>query len=109
MPGITSHASARRVAVTGIGLVSPLGCTPRNAWEALRTGATRPVLHEHRLDGEVWGSFPLFRLEGFDPRSLPLPDEARAVDLLRDYVRIYPHNSGRAIRFLAALDEAEVA
>ena len=26
--------------------------------------------------------------------------------LLRDYVRIYPNNSGRAIRFLTALDEA---
>lgn len=33
-------------------------------------------------------------------------DIMEAVGLLRDYVRVYPKNSGRAIRFLAALDEA---
>ena len=36
-------------------------------------------------------------------------DMIEAVVLLRDYVRVYPNNSGRAIRFLATLDGAAPA
>ncbi|MFQ5601069.1 MAG: hypothetical protein ACE5G2_11020 [Candidatus Krumholzibacteriia bacterium] len=66
------------MAITGIGLVSPLGHDPDTAWESLRRGTSQPVVHEHRLGDEIWGRFPLFRVDGFDARQLPLPEEARS-------------------------------
>jgi 3-oxoacyl-(acyl-carrier-protein) synthase len=78
MRASTTSDSARRVVVTGLGLVSPLGLDLPSAWTALRDGTSSPVAHEHRLGDEVWGTFPLFRVDGFDARRLPLPDEARS-------------------------------
>ena len=74
----TSSDASRRVAVTGLGLVSPLGLDLPSAWTALRDGTSRPTTHEHRLGDEAWGTFPLFRVDGFDARRLPLPDGACA-------------------------------
>jgi 3-oxoacyl-[acyl-carrier-protein] synthase II len=71
-------ASSSRACITGLGFVSPLGHDLESVWPAFIAGSTLPVQHAHRLHNEVWGSFPLFRVEAFEPRALPWSDSARA-------------------------------
>lgn len=71
-------STSQRVALTGVGLVSPLGLDLATAWRTVRSGSLRPVRHEHRIDGETWGAFPVFRVEGFDARRLAWSEGARA-------------------------------
>jgi 3-oxoacyl-(acyl-carrier-protein) synthase len=76
---IAGHASMdAAVAITGLGFVSPLGHDLPAVWQALCAGTSRPVRHEHRLGGEVWGAFPLYAVRDFEPRAVPFGPEARA-------------------------------
>jgi 3-oxoacyl-(acyl-carrier-protein) synthase len=91
------------VTITGIGLVSPLGHDLASIWTALRAGRSAPVEHVHRLEDEVWGRFPLFRVEGWEPRALPFGAAGRAYldthELWNDVDLAYL--SGAAVRALA--------
>jgi 3-oxoacyl-[acyl-carrier-protein] synthase II len=69
----------RRVVVTGLGLVSPVGLNVRTAWESILAGKSgiRPLEHfdpsafTTRFGGSVWG---------FDVTSVMSPKEARKMD-----------------------------
>lgn len=56
----------RRVVVTGIGVISPIGIGPCQMWEGIRRGesAVRPVT---RFDASTFRSRVAAQVEGFDP------------------------------------------
>ena len=69
----------RRVVITGLGTVNPLGLDVASSWEALRAGRSGigPI---EQFDA---GAFPVRfagEVKGFDPATLPDPRAARRMD-----------------------------
>jgi 3-oxoacyl-[acyl-carrier-protein] synthase II len=62
--------SCRRVVITGMGLVTPIGCDPATFWQALRNGQSG-----------------VRRIQGFDPAALPTQIGAEVLGFdARDYL-----------------------
>jgi len=74
-----TERDARRVVVTGMGILSPVGNTLDAAWEALLAGrsGTGPIT---RFDAEGFASRIAGEVHGFDPRDRLEPKEARRTD-----------------------------
>lgn len=72
-------AEARRVVVTGLGVVSPLGCTVDSFWSAIQAGENGigPITHfdASAFDTKIAGQVKGFNLEEFVPKK-----EARRMD-----------------------------
>ena len=74
----------RRVAVTGVGLVTPLGIGNKETWDAVcagRSGVRRvtkfdPAEHKTQIAAEI---------HGFDPELYMNPKEARKTDAFIQY------------------------
>ena len=68
------QASERRVVISGIGLISPLGIGPRSFWNALAEGrgAVRKI-HAFPVDGIPTDA--VAEVLDFDPKSLGQPQE----------------------------------
>ncbi len=76
--------SRRRVVVTGLGIVSPVGNTVAEAWEAIlagRSGITRVTRFDpQRLASQIAGE-----VKGFDIAAYLSPKEARRMDTFIHY------------------------
>jgi len=74
-----TERDARRVVVTGMGILSPVGNTLEAAWEALLAGrsGTGPIT---RFDAEGFASTIAGEVRNFDPRDRLEPKEARRTD-----------------------------
>jgi 3-oxoacyl-[acyl-carrier-protein] synthase II len=73
------HSSSRRVVVTGLGILCPIGNTIDEAWDSLMTGrsGTAPIT---RFDPEGFGSRIAGEVRGFDPKQRLGAKDARRVD-----------------------------
>lgn len=74
-----TERDARRVVVTGLGILSPVGNTLDAVWEALLAGrsGTGPIT---RFDADGFASRIAGEVRGFDPRDRLEPKEARRTD-----------------------------
>jgi 3-oxoacyl-[acyl-carrier-protein] synthase II len=74
------ESSGRRVVITGIGLVTPLGVGTRKNWEALLRGESGvgPIT---RFDASRYSTRIAGQVPGFDPLSFIDKKEARKMDL----------------------------
>lgn len=74
----------RRVAITGLGIVSPVGNTVEEAWQNIvagRSGITRIT----RFDASAFASQIAGEVKGFDVTRYLSPKEARRMDLFIHY------------------------
>ena len=81
------QTSRPRVAITGLGPVSALGVGREATWEGLRLAKTHPVWQEERIEGEVWGAFPVFTVSDdlWDATNgLAVPDFVDRAELASD-------------------------
>ncbi len=84
MPPEVSHPAARRVVITGLGLVTPLGTGVENAWKAIcagESGITRitrfdPTRYDAQIAGEV---------KDFDPARFIEKKEIKKMDTFIHY------------------------
>ena len=82
----------RRVVITGLGIISPLGNTTQESWEAAKAGKSGigPIT---KFDASAFGSKICGEVKNFDSSKFVDPKEARRMDLFSIYA-------------LAAADEA---
>ncbi len=59
----------KRVVITGVGPLTPIGTGKENLWKALLEAKTNIKLEEYKVDTEVWGKFYLHRIEDFDIKN----------------------------------------
>jgi len=69
----------RRVVVTGLGLVSPLGIGVEQTWEAMKAGRSgiRKITH---FDASAFATQIAGEVEGFDPEQYIEPKEVKKMD-----------------------------
>ena len=77
----------RRVVITGIGAVSPVGNTATASWEAMRAGACGigPITS---FDAQGLQVHVAAEVKGFDPSPLLSPAEARRIDPFVQYALV---------------------
>ncbi len=75
---------SRRVVVTGLGLVSPLGNDTRSTWDGLLAGRSGvgPITH---FDATDWSARIAAEVKGFDVEQLMPAKEARKFDVFVHY------------------------
>ena len=71
---------ARRVAVTGVGPISPIGTGKEAFWESLRAGRSGVRCVEDRVDLEGIDVKIAAPVDGFDPDEYIDPKKARRLD-----------------------------
>ena len=76
--------SRRRVVVTGLGIVSPIGNTVAEAWESCLAGKSG-VVRITRFDASRLSSQIAGEVKGFDVSPYMSPKEARRMDLFIHY------------------------
>ena len=74
----------RRVAVTGVGMVSPVGLDTRETWKALLQGRSG-VGYVTRFDTAKFPTKIAAEVKGFDPLLYLIPKEVRKMDLFIQY------------------------
>ena len=70
----------RRVVVTGLGMLSPLGCDVKSSWEALLKGKSGVGLIT-RFDASAMGTHIAAEVKGFDSSKVADVKEARRFDV----------------------------
>ncbi|MFQ6109674.1 MAG: beta-ketoacyl synthase N-terminal-like domain-containing protein, partial [Candidatus Aminicenantales bacterium] len=83
-PSSPRASSSRRVAVTGIGLVSPLGIGTEENWRALLAGQSGISLIS-RFDASDYSSRIAGEVKGFDPLRFIDKKDVRKMDLFIQY------------------------
>jgi 3-oxoacyl-[acyl-carrier-protein] synthase II len=76
--------SKRRVVVTGLGIISPVGNTIPEAWDNLVAGRSG-IARITRFDPELFASHMAGEVRGFDVGQYLNPKEARRMDLFIQY------------------------
>ena len=81
---MSRHSSSRRVAVTGVGLVSPLGIGTKENWEALLAGKSGigPIT---RFDASQYPVRIAGEVKGFDPSLYVSRKDIKKMDLFIHY------------------------
>ncbi|MCX7624329.1 MAG: beta-ketoacyl-ACP synthase II [Thermomicrobium sp.] len=96
----------RRVVVTGLGIVSPVGNDPQEVWQSLLRGrsGTRALqrIDAHDLPSRVAGEVP-----SFDPSQYLPPKEARRTDRFIQFAVAAAKEALRAARLDLSADRAE--
>lgn len=82
----------RRVVVTGIGLLSPIGSTTKSSWEAAQSGASGigPVT---RFDVSTFPTRIVGEVKGFDPLPFIEQKEVKKLDLFSQYALAAGHEA----------------
>jgi len=85
-----THSADRRVVITGIGLVTPLGIGTQATWEALVAGRSGigPITH---FDASRYSTRIAGELKGFDPLQFIDRKEARKMDPFIQYAVAAAH------------------
>lgn len=90
-------ATARRAVLTGMGVLSPLGCDPTSLWASLQAGKSgvRPITHfdPSGLPVQFGGSIP-----DFDPRKIVPKDQRKNLKTM-----------ARTIQLAVAMSELAIA
>ena len=96
----------RRVVVTGIGLVSPLGIGTEATWEALvrGQGGIGPIT---RFDATQFDSRMAGEVHGFEPRDFVEAKEVKKMDLFIAYALAAAQFAMESARYTIAPGEAE--
>jgi 3-oxoacyl-[acyl-carrier-protein] synthase II len=55
----------KRVVVTGLGPISPIGFGKENLWDSISKNKTGATKHETVIDGKLWDSFLLHKIKNF--------------------------------------------
>ncbi len=76
--------SKRKVAITGLGIVSPVGNTVSEAWENVIAGKSG-ITHITRFDASDFSSQIAGEVKGFDIAQYLSPKEARRMDIFIQY------------------------
>ena len=76
--------SKRKVAITGLGIVSPVGNTVSEAWENVIAGKSG-ITHISRFDASDFSSQIAGEVKGFDIAQYLSPKEARRMDIFIQY------------------------
>ncbi|MBM95191.1 MAG: beta-ketoacyl-[acyl-carrier-protein] synthase II [Oceanospirillaceae bacterium] len=79
--------SKRRVVVTGLGTVNPLGLDVASTWESLCQGKSGISRIEH-FDASSYSTQIMGAVKGFDVSSVMTPKEARKLDLFLQYALV---------------------
>jgi len=90
--------SKRRVVVTGLGIVSPVGSDIKTAWAAILAGKSgiKPIT---RLDATPFATRFAGEVEGFDVSTYITPKEARRAGLVSIVMWFFIVFSGRMIAY----------
>ncbi len=84
--------SKRRVVVTGIGLLSPVGSTTQSSWEAAQAG-TSGIAPVTRFDVSTFPTRIVGEIKGFDPAKFIEQKEIKKLDLFSQYAIAAGHEA----------------
>ena len=84
--------SRRRVVVTGLGVVSPVGNTVPEAWDAITNGRSG-IGQITRFDTSAFSAKIAGEVKGFDIGAYLSPKEARRMDVFFDKTESFVRNS----------------
>jgi len=73
-------SSSTRIAITGLGPLSSMGIGKDNLWKNINSGKANVKKEEAFIDGELWDSFFLHKVEGFNVHKFGI-DEDRLSDI----------------------------
>ncbi len=69
----------KRVVITGLGPITAIGIGAAPLWNSIVEGRTSISWHSDHIDGEVWETFPVARVNNFDFEGLGFSDWVRQV------------------------------
>lgn len=95
--------SKRRVVVTGMGTVNPLGLDVASTWEGLCQGKSGISRIEH-FDADSYATQIMGAVKGFDVTSVMKPKEARKLDLFLQFALVA---TGQALEDAALGDDVD--
>ncbi|RMQ40802.1 3-oxoacyl- synthase 2 [Pseudomonas cichorii] len=97
---MTDFTAQKRIVVTGVGLVGPLGCGVDNVWPRLLAGQSGiRNLAQHITDGTgvaVGGQVPSLEedaVAGYDPERLIAPKDRKKMDRFIEFALIAAHEA----------------
>ncbi len=83
----SNGSSARRVVVTGLGMVSPLGLTISDSWDAVAAGVSG-IDYITRFDAEAFDTRFAAEVKGFDPENYLDRKDARRMDRFAQFAAV---------------------
>ena len=75
----------KRVVITGVGMITPLGLTTVDSWEALKAGKCGSFGKITRFDASEYSTQIAAEVKGFNPETYIEPKEVKKMDTFIQY------------------------